>query len=82
METDSRRFEQHFFHSDNTVTVKKRIRDMVVLARQDVIKEPFNLFARRQTSSRCREILITEDTLMVTTAIRNKDGVDLCPTPF
>ncbi|MEJ2037627.1 MAG: chemotaxis protein CheB [Desulfosarcinaceae bacterium] len=42
METDSRRFEKHFSQSDNSVTVKKAIRDMVILAKHDVIKDtPF-----------------------------------------
>ncbi|HKJ65865.1 MAG TPA: protein-glutamate O-methyltransferase CheR, partial [Desulfopila sp.] len=36
METDGRRFEQHFDHIDDTVKLKKHIRDMVVFARQDV----------------------------------------------
>ena len=42
MEPDGRRFEKHFSLHDNTVTVKKHIRDMVILARQDLIKDtPF-----------------------------------------
>ncbi len=42
MDTDGRRFEQHFSRFDDSVAVNKRIRDMVVLARQDVIKDtPF-----------------------------------------
>jgi two-component system, chemotaxis family, CheB/CheR fusion protein len=42
MDTDGRRFGEHFSQFDSTVAVNKRIRDMVVLARQDVIKDtPF-----------------------------------------
>ena len=42
MDTDSERFERHFTHNDNFVQVKKHIRDMVVLARQDLIRDtPF-----------------------------------------
>ena len=42
MDTDGRRFEKHFSHSDNAVKVDKHIRDMVVLARHDLVKDtPF-----------------------------------------
>ena len=42
METEGRRFEKYFSHHDNTVKIKKKIRDMVVLAQQDLIKDtPF-----------------------------------------
>jgi two-component system CheB/CheR fusion protein len=42
MDTDGRRFGEHFSQFDSAVAVNKRIRDMVVLARQDVIKDtPF-----------------------------------------
>ncbi|HCY87141.1 MAG TPA: hypothetical protein DHV36_18555 [Desulfobacteraceae bacterium] len=42
MDTDNRRFERYFTHTDNTVSVNKPVRDLVVLARQDLLKNtPF-----------------------------------------
>jgi len=42
METDGRRFEKYFSQRDNTVVVKKKLRDLVVLAKQDLIHDtPF-----------------------------------------
>jgi two-component system, chemotaxis family, CheB/CheR fusion protein len=42
MDIDGRRFEKYFSQSDNRVRVNKSIRDMVLLARQDLIQDtPF-----------------------------------------
>jgi two-component system, chemotaxis family, CheB/CheR fusion protein len=42
MDGDLQRFESYLVRGENTITVKKRIRDMVILARQDLMKDaPF-----------------------------------------
>ena len=39
METDGRRFEKFFVPGNNAIAVSKQIRDMVILARHDLIKD-------------------------------------------